>query len=320
MSNHQKISNKIEELSIDNPDSPFELKWINVTGADQQEIDYLKKRFNFSAPHLQASIATVFSQRPMIYEEDGYLFMILHFPIFQNEKIVPAEIEFFIGHGYLITAHNDNIPALGKFFNYCKEQPGSLISYENESSVMLLYEILDRLIKDCYPLIDQNSIKIDEVEEQIFTHTQKQTASEILSLKRNIINLRKILQNHKNILKRLTEMRSSIVERDLIKKHYDSLVDHSKRIWEMLDIQKDTIDALHDTNESMANAKMTAVMKTLTMFSVVIFPLTLLAALFAMRTAYMPLIDHPYGFWLIIGIMAIITVIMLFIFKRKKWM
>ncbi len=320
MSNHKKISNKIEELTIDNPDTPFKLSWVNISGADQKEIDYLKKRFNFSTKHLNASIATVFSQRPMIYEEDGYLFMILHFPIFENNKIIPAEIEFFIGHGFLITAHNNNIPALGKFFSFCRENQDSLLSYANESSVMLLYEILDRLIKDCYPLIDRNSIKIDEVEEQIFSQTQNQTASEILSVKRNIINLRKILQNHKNILKHLTEMRSSIVERDLIKKHYDSLVEHSKRIWEMLDIQKDIIDALHDTNESISNAKMTSVMKTLTMFSVIVFPLTLFAAIFAMRTKYMPLESHPYGFWLIIGIMAVITVMMIAVFKKKKWM
>ncbi|MFZ4648670.1 MAG: magnesium transporter CorA family protein [Patescibacteria group bacterium] len=320
MSNHKKISNKIEELTIDNPDTPFKLSWVNITGADQKEIDYLKKRFNFSTQHLNASVATVFSQRPMIFDEDGYIFMILHFPIFENNKIIPAEIEFFIGHGFLITAHNNNIPALGKFFEYCKDNQDSLLSYANESSVMLLYEILDRLIKDCYPLIDKNSIKVDEVEEQIFSQTQKQTAGEILSVKRNIINLRKILQNHKNILKHLTEMRSSIVERDLIKKHYDGLVEHSKRIWEMLDIQKDIIDALHDTNESISNAKMTSVMKTLTMFSVIVFPLTLFAALFAMRTAYMPLETHPYGFWLIIGIMAVITAIMLTVFKKKHWM
>lgn len=320
MSNHKKISNKIEELIIDNPGSPFRLSWVNITGADQEEISYLKKRFNFKIQNLNASISTVFSQRPMIFEEDGYLFMILHFPIFENNKIIPAEIEFFVGHGFLITAHNDNIPALGKFFNFCKENKDSLLSYVNESSVMLLYEILDRLIKDCYTLIDKNSIKIDEVEEQIFSKTQKQTADGILSVKRNIINLQKILQNHKNILKHLTEMKSSIVERDLIKKHYDGLVEHSKRIWEMLDIQKDIIDALHDTSESISNAKMTSIMKTLTMFSVIIFPLTLFAAIFAMRTAYLPLESHPYGFWLIIGIMAFIAVIMLLIFKKKRWM
>ena len=320
MSNHKKISNKIEELLIDNPDTPFNLSWVNITGADQKEIDYLKKRFNFSTQNLNASIATVFSQRPMIFEENGYLFMILHFPIFENNRIIPAEIEFFVGHGFLITIHNDNLPALGKFFNYCKECQDSLLSYSNESSVMLLYEILDRLMKECYPLIDRNSVKIDEIEEQIFSQTQKKAAEEILSVKRNIINLRKILQNHKNILKRLTEMRSSIVERELIKKHYDVLVEHSKRIWEMLDIQKDTIEALNDTNESIANAKMTTVMKTLTMFSVIISPLSLIAAIFTLRTAYIPFEFHSYGFWIIIGIMIFTATFILLLFKNKKWL
>lgn len=320
MSNHKKISNKIEELLIDNPDTPFSLDWINVIDAEEKEIDYLKKRYNFSSTNLAASMGKITAHRPIIFEEKGYLFMILHFPIFENNKIVPAEIEFFIGHGFLVTIHNNNTPALEKFFNHCKDNQNSLISYSNESSVMLLYEILDRLMNDCYPLIDKNSMQIDEVEEHIFSQTQKKAAEQILSVKRNIINLRKILQNHKSILKKLTEMRSSIVERDLIKKHYDILVAHSKRIWEMLDIQKDTIEALNDTNETITNNKMTAIMKTLTMFSVIISPLSLIASIFAMRTYSVPLEHNPQSFTLIIIFMIIVTIFLLALFKKRKWL
>ena len=320
MSNHKKISRKIEELFIDNPDTPFDLSWINIVSANQKEIDYLKERFNFSPANLEASISTIFSQRPLIFEENGYLFMILHFPIFENNRIIPAEIEFFVGHGFLITVHNNNIPTIEKFFNYCKESQNSLLSYSNESSVMLLYEILDRLMKDCYPLIDQNSVKIDQIEDHIFSKTQKKAAEEMLSVNRNIISLRKILQNHKNILKRLTEMRSSIVERELIKKHYDILVEHSKRIWEMLDIQKDTIEALHDTNESLLNNKMNNIMMILTIFSVLLLPLTLITGIFGMNTPGMPIVNHPYGFWIIISIMTVSLIALMSVFKRNKWL
>ena len=128
------------------------------------------------------------------------------------------------------------------------------------------------------------------------------------------------MQNHKNILQRLMEMESSLVEKNAIKKYYTGLVDHSKRIWEMLDNQKEMVEVLNNTNESMLNDKMTNIMKTLTIFSVILLPLNLLAVVFGMKTKYMPIVDQHYGFWIILAIMFICSLIMVAIFSKKKWL
>ena len=320
MSSFQKVSNNISELVIKNPRAKHSLKWTNITDANRLEIDYLKRNYDFNLEHLHAAIATVFSQRPMISQEEGYFFIILHFPILVNGRVVAGEIEFFIGHEYLVTVHNNNIPALIDFFEVSKNNPDSLAPYNFKSSIILLYELLNRLINDCYVLIDDNSINIAKVEDLIFSQKQKEAVTLILNLRRNIINLRKILQNHEYILKKLTEVKSSLVPQKEIREHYDVLVEHSKRIWSMLDNQKEMVSVLNDTNESLLDGQMTKVMKTLTIFSVIVFPLTLLAALFAMRTSHLPFEHNPNGFWIIVGIMAICACFMLLIFKRRKWL
>lgn len=320
MNTYQKISDKIQEIVIDNPAHPQKLRWVNVSNAAKKEINFLRKEYNFDMDHLQASVATVFSQRPMVFKEDNYFFLILHFPVLKDGRTVPAEVEFFVGHGYLITLHNDNIPSLNEFFNLCKKDPNSLLSYDTESSATLLYELLEKMIKDCYTLIDHNSLRITDMEELIFSDEPRRAVRDILELRRNVINIRKIMQNHKNILNKLAEMESSLVSKGEMRKCYDHLVEHSKRIWEMLDNQKEMIEVLNSTNQALLDNKMTSVMKTLTIFSVIIFPLTLLAAIFSMRTEFMPIIHHRYGFWLIIGIMTIIATVMLAVFRKKRWL
>lgn len=316
-----KISEKIKEINIDNPKTDsYSLKWINILNAGKKEIDYLKKKFGFEVDHLHHSISTVFSQRPMVENGKDYVFMILHFPVFNGDKIVAGEIEFFIGHGYLITLHNGNLKPLNSFFDHCKKNSNDILSYETESSTTLLYELLDRLIRDCYSILDKNSININEVEDIIFSGNQKDAVSKILELRRNVINIRKIMQNHKNILKKLQDLKSSLVSHEAIKNHYESLVEHSKRIWEILDNQKEMIEAFNDTNESLLNDKMNIIMKTLTIFSVIVFPLNLLAAIFGMNAKYMPFVDGYYGFWIILLIMAIGSATMLLIFSKKKWL
>lgn len=115
-------------------------------------------------------------------------------------------------------------------------------------------------------------------------------------------------------------MESSVVPSGKIKDHYNSLVEHSKRIWESLENQKDMVEALNSTSQAISNDRMTNIMKTLTIISVIVFPLTLLAAIFGMNAKYMPLVDNPNGFWLIVGLMILIGGTMLTIFKNKKWL
>lgn len=320
MTNYKKISDRIEELMIDNPKTAPRLKWLNIINAGKSEIDYLRRNYNFDLTHLKSASVSVSFQRPMIFRGGNYLFLVLHFPTFKDGRIVAGEVDFFIGHGFLITAHNNTLKSLSDFFNLGRKSPGSLLANSLESSAILLYEILNTLINSCYPLLDENSISLSEIEELIFSRKQKEAVENILNLRRNIINIRKIIQNHKNIFQKLLEMESSIVEKGAIKKYYADLVEHSKRIWEILDNQKEMVEVLNNTNESLLNDRMSDIMKTLTIFSVIVFPLTLLAAVFGMNTINMPLVDNPNGFWYIIVIMFLGCFGMLLFFKHKKWL
>ncbi len=320
MANFNKVSDKIGVIKIDNPRTENALEWINVIHPGKKEIDYLRKRFNFDLSHLRASMSNVSAQRPIISQHDGYFFLIFHFPTFSGNRVVSGEIEFFLGHGYLVSLHNDNLGALTDFFNYCKKNTDDLLSYDVESSAILLYEILNRLIKEVYALLDRNSLNINQVEETIFAKEQKKAVAQILDLRRNVVNIRKIMQNHKNVLQKLMDMESSLVPREIMRKHYAELVDHSKRIWEILENQKDMIEIFNSTNESLLNDQMNMVMKTLTIFSVIVYPLSLMAGIFGMNARYMPIVEGRNGFWIILGIMTLGSTFMLIFFARKKWL
>ena len=322
MAQYKKISKNIQQITLDNPRTTNDkLVWLNINNTGKDEIEFLRKKYNFKLSQLQASLAKATAQRPMVEQGDSYLFIILHFPIFKEGSIVPAEIEFFIGHGYLITIHNNNIPTLNEFFNVCKKGGDSTLAYQYESSAVLLYEILEKLLLNCYSLLDKNSIRINDAEEIIFAQMQKRAVSSILSLRHNIINFRKIMQNHRNIIRKLTQMKSSIIPSQQIKAYYNKLIDHSKNIWEILEIQKEMIEVLNNTNESLMNYRLSNIMKTLTIFSVIVFPLTLLAAIFGMNVEDgMPFLGVKNGFWIIVAIMIVSCFFMLLFFEKKKWL
>lgn len=322
MEKNLQVSSKIQKTIIDNPKSPGKIEWFNILNPGQSEINYLKKEFNFNDKHLQASLVRISAQRPMVYQGKDYLFIILHFPVLVNGQVVPGEIEFFVKHGILITLHDGKSKALNDFFEYCKKDSIFLESYLSESSAVLLYETLEKLIQDSYALLDKNSIQISVTEKKIFSHEQKIITTELLNLKRNIINIRRIVQNHSHVMKQLTEMKSTLVPQKKIIHYYNILTEHSNRIWEFSEIQKEIIESLHDTSESITSYKINNIMKTLTVVSVILLPLNLIASTLGMNMDPNPL-KTPQGLNYLFTVATVyffLLVILLIFFKRKKWL
>ncbi|MDD5527564.1 MAG: magnesium transporter CorA family protein [Patescibacteria group bacterium] len=322
MPDYKKISNNIQQLTIAGAGGE-KIKWLNIANPGKDELSFLRKIkiYDFDFKQLRASSAKITAQRPIFEQREKYFFLILQFPVLRNGEIIPAEIDFFISHGLLVTLHANNQPALNDFFNTAKKDDSVLMAKKMPSAAILLCELFSKLIYHCYDLMDKNSERINEIEKIIFANQQKKAASAILELRRNIIGIRRIMQSHKNILKKITHTKSKVISSAKLNHYYYELIDHTKRIWELSENQKEAVEALNDTNESLLNDKISNIMKTLTIFSVIVFPLTLFAAIFGMNTTDgMPFLDNPNGFWIVLSFMGVGCLGMIFFFVRKKWL
>ncbi|MBT4277835.1 magnesium transporter CorA family protein [Candidatus Falkowbacteria bacterium] len=307
------LANKISEKQS--------MRWINVTNAKKKEIEYLKKNFNFDLKHLRDSLGNIYAQRLKIEENKNYLFLILRFPRFDEEaqEIVASEVDCFIGKNYLITVHNRDLKDLNGLFNLCKKDKESLGNYLGQDPLHLLHAISNRSLNECFNILDAINVNISEVEEQIFSGQQEESINDIMILKHNVINFRRIMRSHRSILRKLIVNHKKFVKQTHISL-YNSLIQHTIDIWDMAKNQKEMIEALEYTNDSKVSFKMNDVMKTLTIFSVIVFPLTFIASLFGMNTMKsMPLLDTPNDFWIIIGVMLTGVLITFGFFKKKGW-
>jgi magnesium transporter len=297
--------------------------WLNVISAQKAEIDYLRKKFKFDSLDLKDSYAKNIAQRPKFYWRSNYCFLLLQFPVFNRQlrTIDAEEVNFFVGQNYLITAHRRVLPPLVEFFNLCESDKFYSEQYLNGDNLTLLYEIIVRLQEYCYPIMDHVSLDVQNIEKNIFAGREREMVKEILLIKRNILNFRKIMEAHKDVLQKLTKGNGKIISGEKMKVYYNDLIEHTKDIWDILNGQKEMIEALEDTNTSLISFKLSDIMRLLTIFSVTILPLSLLAGIFGMNiTNAMPLVHHPLGFWVVIITLAIIALSMFLVFKRKRWL
>lgn len=298
-----------------------ELKWVNVTFAKKKELEYLKRNYNFNLRNLSDSLSSSYAQRLKIEEYSNYMFLIFRFPIMNinNKQIIASEIDCFIGKNYLITVHNKESEILNNLFNLCKKDKDSLDLYLGKDPLSLLYHISEKFINNCFFILDNINIEISKVEDQIFEGHQKKSIDGILLIKHNIVNFRRIMRSHRNIILQLITRHTKFIKKHHIHQ-YENLISSIVSMWDIAKNHKEMIEALEYTNDSKLSYKMNDIMKTLTIFSVIVFPLTLLAAIFGMNTVGgMPFINDMDGFWKIIGIMIVGSIGMFGFFKKKDW-
>ncbi|MEN3281588.1 MAG: magnesium transporter, partial [Solirubrobacteraceae bacterium] len=91
------------------------------------------------------------------------------------------------------------------------------------------------------------------------------------------------------------------------------------RVWDMLENYKEVVEALESTNEAVLSHRLNDTFRILTAISVIVLPLTLIASIFGMNT-HVPGEQSSTGFWVVVGIMIVVLVATIALFRRRGWL
>ena len=294
--------------------------WHNLSDNDEANIRYLRDNFSFTKQNL-VDVATP-PLRPKIEFYDDYIFIILLFPIYnrKNQAITSTEFDLFLSKDYLITIHKNHINSIKDYEQKIQTKPEFREKYNKKDSLYLALDILEESILDMFPMLNHIAWDIDSLDSQLFSGKERELINKILSIKRNIVDIRKSMQSHRDVFSELSDSYRDYFTSNKAEHRLKSIKKYTGDVWDQLENHKQTIDAIQETNESLITFRLNDIMKTLTIFSVIVFPLTLLAAIFGMNTIEsMPFVNSPGGFWKVIIIMVVGTMIMFYYFRKHRW-
>jgi magnesium transporter len=294
------------------------LTWIHLDAPDPETATALAERFGWHALDVEDVLSK--RQRPKVDEYPDYLFAVLHFPFYDKavQRLNAAELDVFIGNGYLVTLPNVELLPVTRLFQRCLDDEELRENLFSKSSGYLLYHVLDDLFDYCFPILDKIGHKLDSIEDDIEEARFEEIVSDISKVKQEIISYRKIVKPQRPTL-RLLERRIERFLPEELELYFDDIVDAAERIWDMLDNYKEVVEALEDTNESVISHRQNDVLQILTVFSVVLLPLTLITGFFGMNVHFPGYGTHT-AFWVIVGVMAATIVGMLGFFRWKRWL
>jgi magnesium transporter len=295
------------------------LRWIDIINPGKEEIDYLKKNFDFHPLDYEDIIGN--SEHTKIETHKDYNLIVLLFPVYNREtkEIHPGEVDFFVGKDYVITIHDGAMYTLIKLVNSAHTELASRQEFMSKNSGYLLYQILESLFRRSFPLLDHISKDMTEIERNVFKDLSLKMLEKISLMKRNIIDFRRIMKTHHLVIRRLIGKKDSYLIFPDSKSYYTNLLEHSENIWDILAIQKETIEALQDASTSLATNRLNQTTKIVTILSALFLPATFVVFMFGLKIKDLPFENNPHGFAIVMGISALSSIAMYLFFKKKKW-
>src|SRR6266480_4748779 len=256
---------RVEEVSANG------LTWVHLDSPTLEEAELLQQRFGWHPLDLEDVMSR--RQRPKIdeYADEGYLFVVLHFPVYDKtvQRLNAAELDAFIGQDYLVTFPTVELLPVTRLFRRCEEDEELRDQLFSKGSGYLLYHVLDDLFDYCFPILDKIGHKLDSLEDALFEERAEDVVRDISNVKQEIISYRKIIKPERSTL-RLLERRVERFLPEELELYFDDIVDASERIWDLLDNYKEVVEALEHTKESVISHAQNRVPLVLTIVSVIV--------------------------------------------------
>lgn len=290
--------------------------WVDLAAPTPEELSILSDVFHFHPLAIEDAQAKV--HHPKIESYDGYLYLILHGIDYRKSETAFAthDIDFFLGHTYLVTVHDGEMRSAGSIREMCSRNQQVL----GEGPAALMHRIIDEMVDNYRPEVEKVEQWLDELEQQVFSAPSRDIIREILDVKRDVTGLRRIALPQRDAVGRLARREFPVITDELAYRFRD-VYDNLVRIADEALIFQDRVTSILEAHLSNVSYRLNEVMKVLTVITVIFMPLTLLAGIFGMNMHLpgVPNMESSAPFWELMTFMAVLTIVMLWLFRRRRW-
>ncbi len=321
--------------------------WLDIKEPDDDDYRLLETEFGFHPLALEDLKER--DQRPKVDEYDNYVFVVVHewHPAPEREDLAKAcversaEINAFVGRGFLVTVHTGESQALKtarKRWEVNKEM-------QRQGPYALLYLLLDSLVDDYFPALDAYDDRIDTLEqmvlkpaneaESIFTHhgkdpEEKNPLTTLLGLRRDMLEMRRYvapLRDAVNILLRHVESvqddeGAESQRRDRARAlfaYFQDIYDHTIRVVDSIDTYRDLLSGTLDAHLAVASNRLNEIVKVLTSVSIILMTWATISGIYGMNFTNMPELHWRLGYPYALGLMVLLGIIEWAYFRRRRW-
>jgi magnesium transporter len=293
------------------------VSWINISGIhDPNIIENFGKYFSLH-PLVQSDIMNT-ELRPKFVNHEDYLQIILKIPHFNiNEHELELEqITLIVGENFLLSFQETEGDIFDPIRKRIREKIGKISQWKSD---YLAYAITDTIVDHFYAIMEDMDSQTDTLEEQLMKNPTPNTLRHIQRLKRELALLRKTIWPTREVIDGLDRSPSSLIVSDT-KTYLKDVYSHTIQVMDTIETLREVVGGMMDTYLSSLSNRMNEVMKILTIIASIFIPITFIAGIYGTNFEYIPELTWHGSYFVMLGAMFVIVIIMLAYFKKKEWL
>ena len=290
--------------------------WTNIIGL--HDADVIHKIGEYYSIHglVQSDIMNT-ELRPKIEDHDDYLHVLLKLPhILSENSLFMEQISFIVGKNYVLSFQETSDDIFDPIRERLEKAVGSI---RERKSDYVAYALVDAIIDYYYVVMEKIGTQTEQLEEELMTNPTPQTLQIIHTLKREMVILRKSIWPMREVIDRFERMQSDIIQ-ESTRTYLRDVYNHSVQVMDNIEGLREMIGGMLDTYLSSIGNKMNEVMKTLTIIASIFIPITFIAGIYGTNFSYVPELEWEGSYFVMVGVMVIIVIVMIAWFKKKNWL
>ena len=294
------------------------VSWYDLRRPGTAEIAYLKEHFPFHQLDLEDAGSRV--QLAKRDEYPSYLFLIFHFPVFDERTRLTraSQVALFAAASYIVTIHLGELRPLTKLLQDCDSSEEVHQEYMGFGSGYLLYRVIGGLVEYSFPILNRLIEEVDALEARLFERRSRILTQDLAFLRRDILSYRRSARPQIPVLEALESKGFAFLELNS-DVYFGDLADQMRRIWVELEELKEVGEGLQDTHAQLTSQHTNEVIRVLTVFASVMLSLTVITGFYGMNVA-LPLEGHRWAFGAILGAMGVFSVGLFLFLVRRRWL
>ncbi|HWC54898.1 MAG TPA: magnesium/cobalt transporter CorA [Chitinophagaceae bacterium] len=292
------------------------ISWINIDGLRKADVEQVCNHFGIH-PLIAEDILSQ-NQRPKMDDVDNHLFCLLNMLYYNEEKrtVEQEQISIILGKDYVISFQED---ATRDVFNPLRDRLRVNNSrIRQRGADYLCYTLLDLIVDNYFLVMEQLGEQVELLEEEVVRSSNTITLGHINQLRKELIVLKRNIPPVRELVNGFVRSDSDLLE-DSTTKYFKDVYDHIVQANDLTENYRDMMINMHDLYINNVNLKLNEVMKVMAIVTCLLAPATVIGGIFGMNFQTIPWLHNPYGFFIAVGIMLLIPVWMLWVFKKRGW-
>ncbi len=294
-----------------------DVTWTNICGLHETDvIKSLGEKFDIHPLVIEDILNT--ETRPKIEITDDYIFVAMKLLTYNDTEssIESEQISFILGKNFVLTFLEKSDSVFRPIQNRIVNIVGRI---RKNGPDYLFYALMDVVVDNYFVLLEKTEENIETLDDEVISNSDKSQVEKIYNLKNQLLRLRKLIWPLREIFTELLREEPELIHPTMVP-YLRDLLDHTIFIIESIDLQREITNGLMETYLSMVSNKMNEVMKLLTIIATIFIPLTFIAGIYGMNFQYMPELGWRWAYFIVWGIMIVVTIALLSFFRRKKWL